>query len=93
MFGGETANNLYLLHSGVRGVRMAWGTAQEAATLFGLMHAIPSGSQLAEAGLFQIDHSSLPAEWGYLPGDTPPLGASPDGLLLHPRESHAQVRI
>ena len=72
---------------------MAWGTAQEAATLFGLMRAIPDRSQLAEAGLFQVSHSSLPAEWGFLPGDLPPLGASPDGLLLHPREGEPSAQV
>lgn len=35
-------------------------------------------------GLCWLDTSTLPPEWGFEPGSLPPLGASPDGLLLHP---------
>jgi len=64
-------------------VRMAWGTAQEGATLWALMHALPQ-SKLLEAGLFCVDQARLPRAWGFKPGELPPMGASPDGLLFHP---------
>eukprot|EP00959_Pyramimonas_sp_CCMP1952_P295515 6180841-Pyramimonas_sp.AAC.1 len=34
-----------------------------------------------------VDPLTLPPEWGITPRDLPPLGASPDGLLLHPSEA------
>jgi hypothetical protein len=62
---------------------MAWGTAQEGATLWALMHALPK-SKLLEAGLFGVDQSRFPSAWGFKKGELPPMGASPDGLLFHP---------
>lgn len=62
---------------------MCWGSAQEAATLYALMHALP-GSQLLEVGMFQVNFERLPPAWGFKTGELPPLGASPDGMLWHP---------
>ncbi len=61
---------------------MAWGTAQEGASLWALMHALPK-SKLLEAGLFCVDQACFPKAWGFKPGELPPMGASPDGLLFH----------
>jgi len=68
---------------GPQSVRMAWGTAQEGATLWALMHALPK-SKLLEAGLFCVDQSQFPRAWGFKKGELPRMGASPDGLLFHP---------
>ncbi len=62
---------------------MSWGSAQEGATLYGLMHALPK-SKLLEAGLFRVDGAQLPNAWCFKKGELPPLGASPDGMLFHP---------
>ncbi|KAK9787613.1 hypothetical protein WJX73_001321 [Symbiochloris irregularis] len=70
---------------GVHGVRLAWGTAQEAAALAGLMAAFPT-STLHEIGLCWLDTSTLPTDWGFLADSLPPLAASPDGLLFSPQE-------
>ncbi|KAL0020874.1 hypothetical protein WJX77_004542 [Trebouxia sp. C0004] len=65
------------------GIRMAWGSTQEASALFSVMHLFPD-SQLEEVGLCWVDPTSqIPAEWGFQTGDLPPLGASPDGLIRH----------
>ena len=64
---------------------MAWGSIQEASTLYSLMHAFPK-SQLLECGLFQIDPTSLPKAWGFKQGELPALGASPDGMFIHPSQ-------
>lgn len=69
--------------AGAQSVRMSWGSAQEAATLYGLMHALPK-SKLLEAGLFRLNEASLPKSWCFKKGELPPLGASPDGMLFHP---------
>lgn len=62
---------------------MAWGSTQEAAALFSVMHLFPS-SQLEEVGLCWVDpKSQIPPEWGLRMEDLPPLGASPDGLIRH----------
>lgn len=61
---------------------MSWGTAQEGATLYGIMHALPRSS-LLEAGLFRVRRDSLARYRGADDRDLPPLGASPDGLLWH----------
>ena len=73
---------LLLLHTGPQSVRMSWGSAQEAAALYSLMHALPK-SRLLEAGLFRVDESRLPPSWCFKRGELPPLGASPDGMLFH----------
>ena len=62
---------------------MSWGSAQEGATLYGLMHALPK-SKLLEAGLFRLNEGTLPKSWCFKKGELPPLGASPDGMLFHP---------
>ena len=62
---------------------MAWGSTQEAAALFSVMHLFPS-SQLEEVGLCWVDpKTQIPPEWGISMEDLPPLGASPDGLIRH----------
>lgn len=62
---------------------MAWGSTQEAAALFSVMHLFPN-SQLEEVGLCWVDpKSQIPPEWGLCMEDLPPLGASPDGLIRH----------
>lgn len=62
---------------------MAWGSTQEAAALFSVIHLFPN-SQLQEVGLCWVDPAShIPPSWGFLPEDLPPLGASPDGLIRH----------
>ena len=71
---------------------MAWGSIQEASTLYSLMHAFPQ-SQLLECGLFQIDPSFLPQAWGFRNGDLPPLGASPDGMFIHPSKPDMESNI
>ena len=63
-------------------MRMAWGSTQEAATLYSLMAAFPHSS-VEEVGLCWLDSSHLPLEWGFLPGSLPPLGASPDAIIRH----------
>lgn len=66
---------------------MAWGSAQEASALFGLMHLYPT-SQLEEVGLCWVDaRQQIPASWGIPLNDLPPLGASPDGLIRHKAHS------
>ncbi|KAK9797824.1 hypothetical protein WJX73_003099 [Symbiochloris irregularis] len=78
-------------------VRMAWGSAQEAATLVSLMAAFPSSS-LQEVGLCWLDTNTLPPEWGFPPGTLPPLGplstlAADAGSFLQelqPSASHIQ---
>ena len=62
---------------------MSWGTAQEGAALYSLMHALPK-SKVLEAGLFRVDEDRFPKSWCFKRGELPPMGASPDGLLFHP---------
>ncbi len=62
---------------------MAWGSAQEAASLYSLLSSFPD-SQLGEVGLCWLDHQDLPPDWGFSRQNLPFLGASPDGLLRHP---------
>lgn len=62
---------------------MAWGSTQEAAALFSVIHLFPN-SQLQEVGLCWVDpKSQIPTSWGFQSGSLPPLGASPDGLIRH----------
>jgi hypothetical protein len=68
---------------GLDAVRMSWGSAQEASSLFSLISIFP-GSQLREVGLCALDASDLPSDWGFEPGSLPPMGASPDGMIRHP---------
>lgn len=62
---------------------MAWGSAQEPASLYSLLAAFPD-SQLGEVGLCWLDPQDLPPDWGFSRYNLPFLGASPDGLLRHP---------
>lgn len=62
---------------------MAWGSAQEPASLYSLLAAFPD-SQLGEVGLCWLDPQDLPPDWGFSRQNLPFLGASPDGLLKHP---------
>lgn len=86
-FESNTLRQGLLINScaGPRNLRMAWGSIQEASTLYSLMHAFPK-SQLLECGLFQIDPTSLPKAWGFKQGELPALGASPDGMFIHPSQ-------
>ena len=62
---------------------MAWGSTQEAAALFSVIHLFPN-SQLQEVGLCWVDPKrQIPKSWGFKSEDLPPLGASPDGLIRH----------
>jgi len=73
---------------GDSGVRCAWGSAQEAGSLFSLLAAFP-GARLLEAGLCVPSPAALQAL--ALPAEAlarlPPLGASPDGVLAWPAGS------
>ena len=62
---------------------MAWGSTQEAAALFSVIHLFPN-SQLQEVGLCWVDPKrQIPRSWGFQSENLPPLGASPDGLIRH----------
>ena len=63
---------------GEGGVRMAWGSAQEAGTLATLTLATPDAIA-REVGLCLVDRASIPESWNI--GPLPPLGASPDGVI------------
>lgn len=63
-------------------MRMAWGKAQEAATLFALANLFPDRMAI-EVGLCLCEGDDLPPSWGFQPGSLPPLGASPDALITH----------
>jgi hypothetical protein len=68
--------------TGPAGVCCAWGVAQEGAALAALLAAQPAAA-LAEVGLCMLDAAALPREWGFAAGGAlPPIGASPDALLL-----------
>lgn len=78
-----TWSNLCVFVIGAGGLRMAWGSTQEAAASFSVIHLFPT-SQLQEVGLCWVDAASqMPKAWGFQPEDLPPLGASPDGLIRH----------
>jgi hypothetical protein len=62
----------------LRGVRCAWGQAQEPGSLHSLLEAHEE-SEIKEVGLCMLDVGSLPAEWGLGDANLPPIGASPDG--------------
>lgn len=63
---------------GEGGVRMAWGSAQEAGTLATLTLRHPDAIA-REVGLCLVDRASIPESWNI--GPLPPLGASPDGVI------------
>lgn len=67
----------------VQKVRMAWGSAQEAATISLLCQRLPGAPFfLMEVGLMSLDVASLCDTWGFRVDDLPPIGATPDGLLV-----------
>ena len=66
---------------GEGGVRMAWGSAQEAGTVASLMLHFPS-AVAEEVGLCVVDRSDVPSAWNV--GPLPPMGASPDWMLTLP---------
>lgn len=67
---------------GENGVRMAWGSAQEAGTMATLLLAHPDWIA-EEVGLCMVDTNELPDEWEL--GKLPPIGASPDGIVRVPK--------
>ncbi|KAL0048901.1 hypothetical protein WJX82_001954 [Trebouxia sp. C0006] len=77
------AKRLGVATRGDGGIRMAWGSTQEASALFSVMHLFPD-SQLEEVGLCWVDPTSqIPAEWGFQAGDLPPLGAEVREVASH----------
>ncbi|KAG7670562.1 hypothetical protein NADE_002180 [Nannochloris sp. 'desiccata'] len=69
---------------GLDAVRCAWGTAQESTTLHVLASTgVFQKSEIIEAGLFTMEESVLPKNWGFRPGELPPIGSSPDALAQH----------
>ena len=54
--------------AGMNGVRMAWGSAQEATALFHTMNLFPHSS-LEEAGLLYLQPEAVCAAWGFPPGE------------------------
>lgn len=70
-----------LARAGEGAIRMAWGSAQEAATCCSMMCHF-AGSKVYEAGLCMLDASALPSDWNV--GQLPPVGASPDGMIKMP---------
>jgi len=69
-----------LARGGEHAIRLAWGSAQEASTLCSMMVHF-KGSTVYEAGLCMLDAASdVPKAWGV--GPLPPVGASPDGLII-----------
>eukprot|EP00884_Botryococcus_braunii_P017946 jgi/Botrbrau1/4835/Bobra.0325s0046.2 len=70
---------------GIDAVRKAWGKTSEAGALYDVLQAFPTCT-VAEVGLCCLDPALLQS-WGYSPAALPPMGASPDALLLHPPAS------
>lgn len=68
---------------GEMGVRLAWGSAQEAGTMATLMLHY-SESVAEEVGLCLVDRDALPRKWNL--GPLPPIGASPDGIIYLPKK-------
>ena len=60
--------------AGMNGVRMAWGSAQEATALYHAMNLFPHSS-MEEIGLLYLHPDGLPASWGFVAGDQ--MGSSP----------------
>lgn len=67
----------------IQKVRMAWGSAQEAATV-SLLCSCLSGVPffLLEVGLMVPEPQYLVEKWKFGVHELPPIGATPDGLLL-----------
>lgn len=72
-----------LSSAGLSSVRMAWGSAQEPASVLDLVSLFPDAS-VKEVGLCMVRQDAIPTEWGFPPGSLPPIGASPDAMLHHP---------
>lgn len=68
---------------GEGGVRMAWGSAQEAGTVATLMLHHPE-CVCEEVGLCCVDVDRWRDEWGLGATSVPPIGASPDAIVRFP---------
>ena len=76
--------------AGAMAVHCAFGNAQEPAALYSLIRQLGAGGHLAEVGLLPLDQRLLPEGWGFGgagPGGEeewplPPIGASPDAVLV-----------
>ena len=73
------------MHSGKHLLEM-----QEATALYELMRAMPQAA-LEEVGLCRVDPAVLSELYGFTPGELPPLGASPDGLIRQRHPSPASA--
>lgn len=71
-----------LCNMGLLEIRCAWGSAQEASTLATLCNVLEDKT-LFECGLLEADVDTLHNLYGFLPESLPPLGATPDGIMLH----------
>ncbi|GLC35108.1 hypothetical protein PLESTM_000280300 [Pleodorina starrii] len=60
-------------------MRLLWGSLQEASAVATLAALFPT-SQLEEVGLLCL---ADPRPWGVEPRELPPIGASPDALVVH----------
>lgn len=74
---------------GEGGVRMAWGSAQEAGTVARLMLHHPE-CVCEEVGLCCVDVDRWRDEWGLGAVSVPPVGASPDAIVQFPTSSFGQ---
>mmetsp|Transcript_3066 Transcript_3066/g.8373 ORF Transcript_3066/g.8373 Transcript_3066/m.8373 type:complete len:429 (-) Transcript_3066:75-1361(-) len=68
---------------GVMAVHCAWGISQEPAALFSLLRNFVD-SEVLEVGLCPLSFRDIPYEWGINKKLLPPMGASPDALLVIP---------
>ena len=75
---------------GEGGVRMAWGSAQEAGTVATLMLHHPE-CVCEEVGLCCVDVDRWRDEWGLGAVSVPPVGASPDAIVRFPTVSDSGV--
>ena len=71
-------------------LRQAAAALQEATALYELMRAMPQAA-LEEVGLCRVDPAVLSQQYGFAPGELPPLGASPDGLIRQRNPSTASA--
>lgn len=67
---------------GLSEVRCAWGSAQEASSLAMLCHLFKDKT-LFEVGLLALEDTYVENMYGFGPHQLPPLGATPDGMLVH----------
>ena len=76
--------------AGAMSVHCAFGQAQEPAALYSLKRQLGAGGHLSEVGLLPLDPGLLPESWGFGGADPgggeewplPPIGASPDAVLV-----------